>query len=363
MGIKNINSLIKKLCPSAFREIKMSSIAGKRIAIDSPLWLFSNIATILKYEVNKMVDVLQDIDREILIQKVILHALKFHIGLMKHDIIPIWLADGDTPIEKKLTRMRRREGREKQVDKIGELKEKILSQDELLRDSKDVADLKKALQNSVTIFPEEYKVFYNTLGSLGIPVIVCPGEAEAYGASLNANNIVYGVWTSDTDSYALGTINMITGFGPGYETLSVVNIPSILNDLELNSDEMRDFCIMCGNDFNDNISGVGTMRAYNLIKKYSSITNYESTGQDCKILNYVRSREILTAPHCLLTHNSTELLFNVESFNVNGKRICSQYNLNEVYERLKYHIHRPIKILRGNTSRLVIIKRTEEILP
>jgi len=63
--------------------------------------------------------------------------------------------------------------------------------------------------------------------------------------------------------------------------------------MELTSDEFLDFCIMCGTDYNDNIPGVGPVKAYALIKEYGSIEHIgRQTSLDISILNHIKSREL-----------------------------------------------------------------------
>jgi flap endonuclease-1 len=356
MGIKNINKIAKEKSPNAFKEINISSLKGKRIAIDAAIWLYTNVASITKYTVSKMSDILLDIDRNIIVQQLILNGLKFHLSLMDFDIIPIWLADGETPIEKINTRIKRKAVRNKQKDKIDVLKSRIMSQDILMRDSKDVAELRKLLSNNALILPGEFATFFEAMRSFGAIVIDCPGEAEAYGSSMNAKNLVYGVWSTDSDCYAIGAVNMITGFGSGYQTLAVTHVPTLLEDLKLDPVEMRDFCILCGTDFNDNIPKIGSTRSYNIIVKYRSIETFESeTGTDCSILNYERVRTILSLPECKLEHNSIELCHDVKKFESQSGEVCLRYQLEEVYDKMYHHITRPIKVLYGNTVEINII--------
>jgi len=348
MGIKNINKTAEKESPRAFTRVKVSSLKNKFVAVDSALWLYTNMSTATKQVVAYMKDILEEIDRGELMQKCIASALKFHTYMLRNEICLVWIRDGKTPKEKTATRAKRREAREEKADKISYMKDILNEQDILLRDPTDMDALRKLLIYNVIIYKEEFETFYNVLYGLGIPIIDAPGEAEAYACSLNRKGIVYGVWSTDTDCYALEGINMITGFEGKNEDnedmLSVVHIPYLLEDMEFDTDQMRDFCIMCGTDFNDNIPNIGDGRAYKYIQKHGNIEEFEKSilndkkkcdKIDCSILNYERSRELLTPPECDLNFNSIKLRFSIERFRDTGKDLSVQYGLSQYYVQLE----------------------------
>lgn len=345
MGIKNVNKTVKEKSSRAFFTAPVKVVSGKRLAIDSPLWFYANISTLTKSYVLRMKDPLEDIEREKIIIPCLSRIMRFHTTWLERDTVCVWLEDGKVPKEKQeIARKRRKEKRENIGDKIKMLKEKLRSLDPLLRSKADLDELRKLMCQYTYILPEEYELLYNIIKGFGLPHVVAPGEAESYACSLNAAGLVYGIWTTDTDCYALGGINMITGYADNNdETISVVYIPYILEDLEFTKKEMIDFCIMCGTDFNDNIPRVAVGGAYKAIKEYKSITKYKKEKDiDCTILNYKKSRELLTAPVCDLKHDSPELNHNKEIFDELGRDLSISYNLGDYYAKMAYHHDRDI---------------------
>jgi len=349
MGIKNVNEIVKDKCERAFVSVKVKSLQNKRLAIDSALWFYANMSVAQTRFVRKMKDILREIDRGELMQFCIQSALRFYTYLLDHDIYGVWIIDGISPQQKKATRAKRQETRESRKDKIAVLRAKLEKQDVLIQNPKDVDDLRKLLLYDVNIYPEENRLFFTVLENLGLPIIMAPGEAEAYACSLNQKGIVYGIWTTDTDCYALGGINMITGFEGvdeyGNEMMSVVHVPYIRKYLGFDEDEMRDFCIMCGTDFNNNITNVGVTRAYNAIEKHRSIDSYsENENKNVDVLNHESSRELLTAPECDLELGSDSLNMDLDKFNKYGSDMNSQYELDTYYNKLAQHMKRNIVI-------------------
>jgi 5'-3' exonuclease len=50
----------------------------------------------------------------------------------------------------------------------------------------------------------------------------------------------------------------------------------LLDALQMSYAQFRDFCIMCGTDYNHNIPKIGPDRAYRLIREYETIENLEN---------------------------------------------------------------------------------------
>lgn len=342
MGIKNVNKVIKEQSPRAFTSVNVSDLSGQRIAIDGPLWFYTNWASATKDTVRRMKDVMEEVDLGEVMKKCINSAAKFHLFFMENKITPIWLKDGKSPNEKTETKEKRRLARKKRQDKIVELKERIAECDILMRDPKDLKELRILMQTTITLVGTEFETFYHFIKGFGFPLIQSPGESEAYASAMNKKGLIYGVWTTDTDCYALGGVNMITGFSGkneyGEDMLSVVHIPHILKDINFTDAEMLDFCIMCGTDFNDNIPNVGSTRAFKHIQKHSSIEEFEkSSKKDCSVLKYVKSRQLLSPEKCNLNEDSPELLHNFEKFENSSHCLAAAYDIENEHSRIESH--------------------------
>jgi 5'-3' exonuclease len=70
-----------------------------------------------------------------------------------------------------------------------------------------------------------------------------------------------------------------------------INLPEILSKLEMTYEMFLDMCIMFGTDYNENVSGVGPVSAFNFISDYGSIEKVEEiTGKSPE--GYRRTREM-----------------------------------------------------------------------
>jgi Chloriridovirus flap endonuclease 1-A len=154
----------------------------------------------------------------------------------------------------------------------------------------------------VTIRSRDYDKLKILLRIMKVPYIQAPMEAEALCSYFFKENVVGGIASNDSDILAYGC-NLIVDFNFSNNESKVVYIDynTLLDVLDLNSHEFLDFCIMCGTDYNDNIFRIGTVRSYDLIKKYGSIEGVKEfldpTGAKgtILILNHMRVREIFNS--------------------------------------------------------------------
>ena len=79
MGIKNLNRYLKDNCNESIKQISLSDLNGKKIAIDISIYLY-------KYETEN-----------VLLENIYLMLSIFR----KYQIIPLFIFDGKSPPEKK----------------------------------------------------------------------------------------------------------------------------------------------------------------------------------------------------------------------------------------------------------------------
>jgi 5'-3' exonuclease len=114
---------------------------------------------------------------------------------------------------------------------------------------------------------------------------------------------VYGVLSNDTDVLVYGSNKFITNLDIHRKTCVEVDYTEMLQSIELDSSQFRDFCIMCGTDYNKNIPRIGPEKSYQYIRKYSSIEGIKEAlpNVDTSVLNHERVREIFRVPEEIST--------------------------------------------------------------
>ena len=320
MGITNLKKLIKggyKTSPIKESLIKTTNILefeGEKIAIDISSYIY-------KYKVVYGDDWLNCIQNLICMLK-------------KANIHGVSIFDGKPPVEKEIECARRREVSTNLEDKLVNIEfdlhtykdtnkvsdllkktmESIIKKDDkikkitnLLHGSKknnqndiliNVEKIEEYIENKnrqiVKITPEDIDSIKKMMSLFGATYIQAPGEAESLAAYLFSIGEVKAVITEDTDILTYGVETYISGLNSMTGECEVILLSEVLESLELNLEEFRDFCIMCGSDYGNNIKGVGTATALKHIQKYKSIEEYIKSADNIEygILNHIPSREI-----------------------------------------------------------------------
>lgn len=358
MGIKSINQFLKDKQVQGFIEkYPLSNFSNHRIALDAANWCYMFIAGEHRDTVYKTKNIVDDnVDRNVTLHKMYNKFLQFNILLMQNGITPVWCWDGIAHEEKGPEREKRKKARDDRKAKIKELREKIEAVPSWLRNARNLGDvpeelrimavdyhnneaeLKKMISSQVMVSFEELDMIRSIAENLGIPSIQAEHEGEMLCSQLAILNKVSAVWSSDTDNYAMGTPVMITGFdgyGMGKSTLvKIVSVKHILHSLELTQEQFREFCVMCGCDYNTNIKNYGPKKAFDLLKRYGSIDSIiKETNIDASCLNHSVCFDYLTPRDIYI--DPFQLNVNIEKFYKQGKDILHSFSLEDSYEDLK----------------------------
>lgn len=299
MGIKGeFNKFLTEKNSKHKLVVPLSKFKNKSITIDSGIWFYSNMAAVTKNYVSYMKNPLEPIDVDELFIKLVRNFISFNTKLLRDKVTPIWIWDGNKQGgHKKKEREKRSEKRENDNRLKCELEEILREQNPLKRSEAHIKKYKDLLcRISFLTFKmkDDIKEIANLLG---IPNIQAEGEAENLAASLVVEELAKGVWTRDTDvypmlpKYVLGALTEVGGF-----TYVEVSLPHEAKDaLNLDEESFRDFCIMCGTDFNDNIPKCGMKTSYKLIVEYKKIEHIEmKKGESKECLNFEVCRELLS---------------------------------------------------------------------
>ena len=312
MGINGLGPYLRKKTPEAFKEVPLSNYANKRVAIDISLYLY-------KYKV-----VFGD-------NGWLSGMINLVTTLRKWKIEPVIVYDGDAPVEKLEEQQRRRTERKKRETKIedyqdmvsiyhktGEIatelqefydkhKKKVENQNllkllgtitEKVFDIKTVeTKLEDMASQNVRMFPEDITLSMNMFKTLGIPYVQAPNEAEAYCSFMCMHGQADAVLTEDTDVLCYGTNKLLTKINTQKSTVVEIDLDMILEGLEFEFKQFRDFCILLGCDYNSRPKGFGPVKCFNTLTEYKTIEEIEDNVKtDMSCSKYVRSRELFDVP-------------------------------------------------------------------
>lgn len=251
MGIRSLNTIIKKYSPLAIVEKPIEFYNGRKMAIDCSILIYKYV------HMSKIPN-----------SHIVGFANRINFYL-KHDILPVFVFDGVPPAAKKDVLQKRQNNRQKIQDKIETLKSKInedLSKEEVQELQKEIDKLANQVIYVTKYHIEECKKF---LEYIGIPYIQADGEAEKTCVYLKKINAVDFVVSDDTDTLTFGCESVLKTNIKG--NIQEVSLSKILQDFELSYPEFVDFCILTGCDYCHYIPSIGPHTAYNLIKKYKNI--------------------------------------------------------------------------------------------
>ncbi|KAK6590481.1 flap endonuclease 1 [Cryptosporidium xiaoi] len=298
MGIKGLNKLIADNAPKSIQFKAINSLVGKKIAVDASMWIYQFLAAIREGSqwgnlTNSSGESTSHING----------MLSRTIRLLEAGIKPVFVFDGVPPDLKCQELAKRNERREKAHSELEKAIE--IGDEELIR---------KQSIRTIQVTKQQVDDVKKLLKFLGLPTIDAPSEAEAQCAELCKEGIVYGVATEDADSLTFGTPIVIRHLNfsdssrkvmqkhhPGKNMMQIINLSTLLSELELNMYQFIDLCILCGCDYCPTIRGIGANTAYKLLKKHKDIeTIIKNIDQNKNPIpdnfDYVKVRELFKSP-------------------------------------------------------------------
>jgi 5'-3' exonuclease len=252
--------------------------------------------------------------------------------LRRHDIHPTFVLEGIAPVEKHDTQVERKLQRQKIVEKTDSLQKDLheyiltgklssLLQDTAAKISgskprtlltrKPVVtfqvkqieeEIARRRRNEFSITTEDVALLRELLLILGVGCIQAVGEAETTCVDLFFSGHVDYIAAEDSDVLAYcaydgavanpDDLKIVTQFDFNNDTCTLLSKRAVVETLGMTHEQFRDFCIMCGTDYNKNIFKIGVEKSYKFISECKTIENVKL---DTSILKYERSRELFTS--------------------------------------------------------------------
>jgi 5'-3' exonuclease len=282
MGINKLLTYLTKNHGDVFTEVHLSNYRGKKISIDTSIYM------------NKFKAINSDRWLESFVSMVCM--------LRAENIHPVFVFDNGNPTEKEAEKKKRSDQRAKQRSKIETLAksvanyEKTKEVDDILREvyeketgqkerrrslllrsypSFDLSVVRDKLgrmqKNLFVIKPADYEKLKALLGIMKVPWILAADEAEKTCVQLVQTGLAHAVLSEDSDCLAYGVNIFAHKLDFCKKTVLEVNRSTLLAILDMTQNMFTDFCIMCGTDYNPNIKGVGVVNSYSLIAAHKTI--------------------------------------------------------------------------------------------
>lgn len=305
MGIHKLNDILKKYAPNCIKKKYLKdSFAGKKIAIDTSLYIFKYKAVFGERWINSFISLFTLFDKY-KIKSIIVFDNPKKTSLKKVEIEK----RGDTR-KKLLERISELEKSISLYNEKGEVSEilktvtdksksekltRLLSFSDKKEEKEEthinidmcIYELEKLKSQIINITPSDISKLKELCDCFGVDYVTSESEAEASCVYLSKIGVVDSVLSEDTDVLAYGCKSYISKLNISEEYVMEINYDEMLEELKMKGESFLDMCILLGCDFNKNIKGVGPETSYKLISKLGSVSELEKLGKyDISCLNY-----------------------------------------------------------------------------
>ncbi|MCD6590143.1 flap endonuclease-1 [Candidatus Woesearchaeota archaeon] len=256
---------LKEIVP--VKEIELSHLANKRIAIDAYNMLYQFLSNI------RQVDGTPLMDSEGRITSHLVGMFFRTANLLSEGILPVFVFDGKPPEEKFLEQEKRKKAKEEAREKYEEARQRG-----------DIEEMKKYASRISMLNSEMVQDAKRLATLLGCPVVQAPSEGEAQAAFMAKQGDIYAVASQDYDSLLFGTpilVRNLTLTGkrkmPGKHIYveikpELIKLQEVLEKNELTHDQLIAIALMIGTDFNPGgIKGIGIKRAMEIVKNSENL--------------------------------------------------------------------------------------------
>ena len=257
MGVQ-ITELLKK------KEIKLSSLSQKKIAIDAPNHLYQFLSTI------RAVDGALLMDSKGRPTSHLIGLFSRTTNLLKQNIKLVYVFDGQVPELKKAELRKRRIIKEEAAEKFKEAEEK-----------EDIESMKKYAPRSSRLTSEMIDESKKLLDALGIPCVEAPCEGEAQASYMTRKGDCLATASQDADCLLFQSPLLIRNFSiTGRKKMhgklayqktepELISLKENLDGLGINQDQLIRLAMLVGTDYNNKgIKGIGPKSALKLVKKH-----------------------------------------------------------------------------------------------
>jgi len=274
-------------------KIRLEDIAGWTLAVDGYNTLYQFLAIIRGMDGGHLKDAQGRVTSHI-------SGLFYrNVNLLELGMKLVYVFDGKPP-ELKTEEIRRRSEQRREA------------KDQYLRalQSGDMAQARKFAEASTVLRRDMVADAKSLLDAMGIPWVDAPSEGEAQASTMAMEGTVKAVASQDHDSIVFGAPTLVRNVTiSGKRRLPskgiVINVvperitlASVLSATGLTRDQLVDFAILLGTDFNpDGFEGVGPITALKYLKKYGRLEEIKELAPRLETVDYKAIRDLyLDAP-------------------------------------------------------------------
>jgi 5'-3' exonuclease len=229
MGIRHLNKYLKEKCTSqSIRKIHLKKLSGKTLVIDTSIYMYHFLA-----------------------EYALMENMYLFISILKtHNITPIFIFDGKTPLEKKdvlIERAQRKKEAEEKYNTLLEESKKEMNEQEQKKMSLELEALKRQF---VRLRGEDIVKVKSLMDAYGVIYYDAPNEADDLCAYFVKSGMAHGCISDDMDMFLYGCPIVLRNINLISHSVSIYETENILEELEMPMDHFRQIMVLSGTDYN-----------------------------------------------------------------------------------------------------------------
>ncbi len=235
MGISQLNMYLNKHCGECITTQPLSSLKNKKMAIDVQIYLYSFLCAVNGSLMENM--------------------YKMCLQFKTHEMIPIFVFDNRSKknVEnhnKMDIRKQRKENRNLVFQELrNDATDKVISD----------AKLQTLKRQIVRVTDAQIVKIKELIVSFGFTCLDAEEEADEICAHICMTNKGCGCFSDDTDMLVYGCANVYRNLNLEDNTVSWINVTSVLKKLNMSQNEFRQVCALAKNDYNCSQENVSTI--------------------------------------------------------------------------------------------------------
>lgn len=286
MGIKGLNSLIKKYAPGAIKSCELKDFANKTLAVDGFGLLFAYVV-VANSQPSSYIPKLMDFCQRFRQEKIDLFLVLDNKNSIQSQNKVDKSAAAKSRNNRKISATNRLTDRKglldtaklnhEQFTSTNNVNDLTVNQQEKLASllceiethEESIAKVEKQL---IAITQEDIDNMTIIFQAYGYGVGIAEHEGEAGAVRMVESGAADIVVSNDTDSICFGDVQVIQNLSiSSSHNMKLVDAAKVREEMGFTREEFIDFCILCGCDFSEKLTGLASAGAYNAIKTHRTI--------------------------------------------------------------------------------------------
>jgi flap endonuclease-1 len=296
MGIKNLNRYFIDNCSQNSIEKKhLNLFQGKTLVIDTSIYLYKFMG-----------------DGQLIEQMYLMISIFLH-----YKITPIFVFDGKPPKEKEDTIKQRKLDKNKAEENFNKLQQTLITEKlstEMKEEIKEEMD--KLKKQFIRIRSTDIHDVKTLMDLYGITYIEAEGESDKLCAKMVITKKAWACVSDDMDMFVYGCTRVMRHMSLLNHTIVYYNLNSILNELQLPLQDLREIMILSGTDYNL-YQKISLHKALKYYKEYRDSFNNIELSTD--FYHWLGEKHIKNADNLSHIYN----MFSVEALSNEDKKWIS----------------------------------------